>query len=175
MLATMEACATLTAAAAVMPQTVQQADALQRGQAVRCGAQQLAWPHGVARAVLDCPEISAVPHAPVWLAGAANIDGRVVPVLDLAAWFVPGTLTDTGHRETRVLVLGDGEETVAVLFNGLPRLVRLKTGGVPADANPASAADGYVIGCAVDDPHTLLMDHAALLQAIHASLSDAAA
>lgn len=149
-----------------------------RGQAVRCGRLSLAWPHGVARAVMDCPPLSAIPNAAAWLAGAANIDGRIVPVLDLAAWFVPGSLTGVGTQGvhgttgTRLLVLGDGDDTSAVLFEGLPRLVRLQ----PADREQAltsePALSPYVIGFAEDDPQTLLMDHPALMDALQARLCE---
>jgi chemotaxis signal transduction protein len=143
-----------------------------RGQAVRCGRLSLAWPHGVARAVMDCPPLSAIPNAASWLAGAANIDGRIVPVLDLAAWFVPGSMTDASARDARLLVLGDGEDTSAVLFEGLPRLVRLTeaAGDHALDTEPALSP--YVIGFAEDDPSTLLLDHPALMQALQARLSE---
>lgn len=143
-----------------------------RGQAVRCGRLSLAWPHGVARAVMECPPLSAIPNAAAWLAGAANIDGRIVPVLDLAAWFVPGSLTGVGTRGTRLLVLGDGEDTSAVLFEGLPRLVRLQPADREHTLTTEPALSPYVIGFAEDDPQTLLMDHPALMDALQARLCE---
>lgn len=138
-----------------------------RAQAVRCGTRALAWPHGVARAALDKVELSAVPHAPAWLAGAANIDGRIVPVIDLVPWMEPGRRTDVTARDTRLLVLGEGDETTALLFTGLPRLVRVGRRAAPAaNDDPLVAVS---IGCAEDDPTTPVIDHRALLDALAAA------
>lgn len=143
---------------------------LPRAQAVRCGTRAVAWPHGVARAALDHVELSAVPNAPAWLAGAANIEGRIVPVIDLVAWCEPGQQTDVGARDTRLLVLGDGEETTALLFSGLPRLVRIgRPSSLPLDDPLARVS----MGTAEDDPHTVVIDHRALLDTLAAEVAHA--
>ncbi len=36
-------------------------------------------------AVVDCPPLSAVPWGPDWLIGVGALDGRVIPVVDLAS------------------------------------------------------------------------------------------
>ncbi|MBL8328281.1 MAG: chemotaxis protein CheW [Rubrivivax sp.] len=142
------------------------------GQAIRCGRLSLAWPEGVARAVIDCPPLSAVPHAARWLAGAAHIDGRIVPVLDLAAWFVPGGPTSSAGSSARLLLLGDGDETSAILFEGLPREVQL-TAADPGEALGCEPAlSPFVIGYAEDDPATWMLDHLALMQALQARLGE---
>ena len=68
-------------------------------QAVRCGERWFAFPYGWARTAVEQVPLSAVPGAPAWLAGAANVEGRLVPVIDLGAWTTPGRFLDARARE----------------------------------------------------------------------------
>jgi chemotaxis signal transduction protein len=128
----------------------------ERAQAVRCGERWFAFPYGWARSAVEQVDLSAVPGAPVWLAGAANVEGRIVPAIDLLAWRQPGQFVDARSKDTRLLVGGEGAATVAVLFEGLPRVIR-----IVRDA--AMVADGdrlgpYVVGHDVDDSRTFVLD-----------------
>ncbi len=55
------------------------------------------------REILDCPEISSLPHAPAFLAGMIDVRGRAVPVVDLRRklGFPPTDVTGN----SRILVL----------------------------------------------------------------------
>ncbi len=144
------------------------AAALPRALAVQCGALRVALPHGWARAAVDCPDLTPVPQAPVWLAGAANVDGAITPVVDLAAWCGQGDMTSVARRDLKLLLGGQGSDTLALLFSGLPRLVRVRAADVSALA-PRLAA--VAMGGVLDEPETPVLDGAALLAAIAQDLN----
>jgi chemotaxis signal transduction protein len=98
---------------------------------VRCGERWIAFPYGWAKSAVERVVLSAVPGAPAWLAGAANVEGRIVPVIDLLAWGHPGQGIDVHAKDARLLVGGDGDDSVAVLFQGMPRLVRVARSDAP--------------------------------------------
>jgi chemotaxis signal transduction protein len=142
--------------------------ALERAQAVRCGERWLAFPYGWARAAVEQVQLSAVPGAPAWLAGAANVEGRIVPVIDLLAWMSPGRFVDAAAKDARLLVGGQAEQTVAVLFQGLPRLVGV-TRQMPAIGNDRLTP--YLLGHAQDDVHTVALDAPRWVEALIEELS----
>ncbi len=136
----------------------------ERAQAVRCGSRWVAFPYGWARSAVEQLPVSKVPGAPAWLAGAANIEGRIVPVIDLLAWCQPGQAVDTDAKGSRLLVGGDGEDTVAVLFEGLPRVVRvLRESSLLADGDRLAP---YGFGRELDDANTLTLDAARWVEAL---------
>ncbi len=136
----------------------------ERAQAVRCGPHWLAFPLGWARLALDDLELSAAPGGPGWLAGASNVEGEVVPVIDLAHWLDAHQTTDPSDRDTRVLVGGTGEQSLALLFTGMPRLVRVVP--PPAGLQVLPALQNLVIGVAAEDPSVLTLDGPSLLSAL---------
>jgi twitching motility protein PilI len=134
----------------------------ERAQAVRCGDQWFAFPYGWARTAVEQAQLSAVPGAPRWLAGAANVEGRIVPVIDLMAWNTPGRFVDLHAKDVRLLVGGEDDDTVAVLFEGLPRLVSFERKASRSSARIAP----YVIGAALHDDTVLAIDPRALVGAL---------
>jgi chemotaxis signal transduction protein len=134
-----------------------------RAQAVRCGERWFAFAYGWARSAVESFEISAVPNAPAWLVGAANVDGRIVPVVDLLAWSAPGRWQETQGRHARLLVGGEGEAAIALLFQGLPRLVAVRPG---AAADPNEQLAPLVRGQAVEDPAIVALDGPALVHVL---------
>ncbi len=128
----------------------------ERAQAVRCGSRWIAFPYGWARSAVEHVPLSRVPGAPTWLAGAANVEGRIVPVIDLLAWSLPGQALDAEAKGVRLLVGGDGEDTVAVLFEGLPRVVHVvREAALRADGDRLAL---YAFGHELDDANTLALD-----------------
>jgi chemotaxis signal transduction protein len=156
-----------TMADVALPQP-EAAAALPRALAVQCGVLRVALPHGWARAAVDCPDLTPVPRAPGWLAGAANIDGEITPVVDLAAWCGEGDMTDVPRRDLRLLLGGHGGDALALLFNGLPRLVRVHATDVAVRSTRLAAV---AIGDVLDEPETPVLDGAALLAAIAQDLN----
>jgi chemotaxis signal transduction protein len=140
----------------------------ERAQAVRCGERWIAFPYGWARAAVEQVHLSAVPGAPAWLAGAANVEGRIVPVIDLLAWSAPGRFVDARAKDARLLVGGDGDDSVAVLFQGLPRLVRMVR---ERHAIGQDRLTPYVLGHDPDDVHTVTLDAPRLVDALIEELS----
>lgn len=93
-------------------------------QGIVCGQWALAFSFDWARQIEDHFELSAIPKAPNWLSGAANIAGSIVPVIDLARYFGHG-IADTAHPSRQRLLVGglagaDAEEAIAFAFTGLP-------------------------------------------------------
>jgi chemotaxis signal transduction protein len=132
-----------------------------RAQAVRIGAHTLGFTLGWARLALDHVERSSAPGAPPWLVGTANVEGDIVPVVDLANWMDSQATIDLGARDLRMLVGGQGSEQLGLLFRGLPRLIRVAAAVPNTSAPPALAP--LVLGTATDDDTLLVLDGAALL------------
>ncbi len=61
--------------------------------------------------ILTPPKLTQVPGVKHWVQGVANVRGRLVPIMDLAAFLGERT---TGQRNKRVLVIEQGD-----LINGL--------------------------------------------------------
>ncbi len=94
-------------------------------QGIICGSWALALSFDWSRQIVEDFEISAIPKSPAWLVGAANIEGSILPVVDLAVYFSPTTANLTVSPHQRLLVgrlkMDDTDEAVALLFNGLPQ------------------------------------------------------
>ena len=101
----------------------------ERAQGIHCAGLNVALPYSWARGVVDDFELSRVPLAPAWLAGAANLDGRIVAVVDLATWAQPeaapaAPAATAASARSRLLLGGEGAEAFALRFTGLPTLLR---------------------------------------------------
>jgi chemotaxis signal transduction protein len=98
---------------------------LKIAQGIVCGSWALALSFDWARQIVEEFEISAIPKSPAWLLGAANIEGNIVPVIDLAAYFSPTTANLAVSSHQRLLVGGlaaaSADDAVAFIFNGLPQ------------------------------------------------------
>jgi chemotaxis signal transduction protein len=100
------------------------------GQAITCGGWSIALNIQWANTIVDTFELVKIPRAPNWLIGAVNIDGSIIPVVDLSIYFVPNAAPMAIDRHHRILVGGKrevgaegtaGDDSVfAILFNGLP-------------------------------------------------------
>lgn len=90
-------------------------------QGFRIGALRLAIRYEDGSELTELPAVHALPRAPAWFRGMANLHGAPVPVFDPALPF--GVAHD---REARpmLLVLGHGEARAGVVIDGLP--VRLR-------------------------------------------------
>jgi chemotaxis signal transduction protein len=97
-------------------------------QGIVCGPWAMAFSFEWARTIVEQYELVPVPKAPPWLAGAANVDGNIIPVIDLALYVNPEAQGVPVGAHRRLLVGGlnaDGaEEAVAVIFSQLPLQLR---------------------------------------------------
>jgi chemotaxis signal transduction protein len=104
------------------------------GQAIRCGGWSLALNMQWANTIVDTFELVKIPRAPNWLIGAVNIDGSIIPVVDLSVYFVPNAAPMAVDRHHRILIGGKREENAenghgndsvfAILFSGLPMQIQ---------------------------------------------------
>ena len=67
--------------------------------------------------VLRHSQPSPVPNVPDWIQGVIDYQGRVLPVIDLRARF--GMPRAEANGDTRILVLNDGREFVAVTVDAV--------------------------------------------------------
>lgn len=97
-------------------------------QGILCGSWALAFPFDWARQIIDNFELSPLPRSPGWLLGAANVDGSILPVIDLTA-YLTGT-SPSATRQQRLLIGGLSTaqnsadttgDAIAIAFEGLPQ------------------------------------------------------
>ena len=98
--------------------------AKQLAQGVQCGALSLAFGFDWARQIVDQFELVPVPRAPSWVLGAANINGLIVPVVDLANYFSGADTPAQPERGQRLLMGGvqaeDADAALALVFSLTP-------------------------------------------------------
>jgi chemotaxis signal transduction protein len=102
-------------------------------QAVRCGALSVAFPYGWATSIVEKFQLTPIPKAPAWLSGAANIDGKITPVIDLSRYGAKGQRAQRNDASTdgstvkRLLIGGvgnnDEDGRLAILFSGMPQQI----------------------------------------------------
>lgn len=106
-------------------------------QAIQCGPWSLALSFDWANTIIDHFDLVNIPKSPAWLIGAVNLDGGIVPVVDLAAYFEPEAKTAAAGRKHRLLMggrtEGSNENAVAILFSGLPFQIQYTREPVSAD------------------------------------------
>ncbi len=81
----MEDKAAPTAAPSGVPLTPQVRPAMNKAVRVRAGGRSYQVAMSEVSVVVDCPPLSRVPWGPDWLIGVGALDGRVIPVVDLAS------------------------------------------------------------------------------------------
>lgn len=97
-------------------------------QGIRCGPWALAFPFDWARQIVDGFELSPIPKAPLWLVGAANVDGNILPVVDLHAYLNQSAPETKNHQRLLIGGLGQSSDSaastgdaIAIAFAGLPQ------------------------------------------------------
>lgn len=115
-----------------------QATGQRLAQGIICGHWALAFSFDWARHIVESFEVSAIPKSPNWLLGAANVDGSIVPVVDLALYFgasagtapsfVSAPSAPASAQKQRLLVgrmaSQDAGEALALVFTGLPQQLK---------------------------------------------------
>ena len=96
----------------------------QLAQGVQCGEFSLAFNFDWARQIVDQFEVVPMPRAPDWVLGVVNVNGLIVPVVDLANYFSDSAAPAQLQRGQRLLVGGvqaeDADNALAVLFSQAP-------------------------------------------------------
>jgi chemotaxis signal transduction protein len=113
------------------------------------------------------PAVAALPGAPAWFRGMANLQGRLLPVFDLARF--------AGLPETRphqLLLLGRGADAAGITIDAVPQRLRFAATALRPPAAVPLALRGCVGQACVVDGHEWLTLHTdRLLDAL--SLHDA--
>lgn len=76
------------------------------------------------REVVTTPHITRVPKAPDYIKGVINLNGNVVPVIDIARRFGTGE-TNIGAG-SRIVVVETEEESVGFLVDGVSKVARFR-------------------------------------------------
>jgi chemotaxis signal transduction protein len=101
---------------------------LKLAQGILCGSWALAFPFDWARQIVDTFEIAPIPKSPPWLLGGTNVDGNILPVVDLNVYL--GLAQGSGVRQQRLLIGGLSNsqytsdstgDALAIAFEGLPQ------------------------------------------------------
>lgn len=72
----------------------------------------------------DSAPFCELPNAPVGLRGMVNVNGNILPVFDLGMML---GVKDAESGELKMMMIGRGEDAVAVTVSNLPVRVRLNT------------------------------------------------
>jgi purine-binding chemotaxis protein CheW len=91
--------------------------------------------------LIDLPQVFALPNAPEWFSGIANLHGTLVPVFDLARYLDVEHLPDA---KPMLLVLGHGIEAAGVVIDGMPVRLRFDAADRAEGAPIPMALDGCV-------------------------------
>ena len=111
-----------------------------RRQGFRIGSLRLMIAYEDGSELTELPPVYALPNAPNWFLGMANLHGTLVPVFD------PATIFGIEHdREAKpmLLVLGHGDEKAGLVIDGLPRRLLPKA----ADRIDNVAVPAALSGC----------------------------
>ena len=105
---------------------------------IGCGPWQLAVDAQWVTSILDSYTLQPIPRAPAWLIGCTNVDGILVPVIDLYMLLDPAAARMRGADQKPHLLLGshspgDNEEAIGLFFTGLPRLLGFSVTASPTN------------------------------------------
>lgn len=153
-----------TAAALPLPAQEQKAE-VWRGLAFNVGSTRLLSSIGEVEEVIEVPALTRVPGTAEWLLGISNVRGRILPVVDLCAYF--GFEKGVSEEEWRVLVVERGELLVGLLVEQAFGMMQFES----SDADPeqeialGNALDPYLrAGYRQSGRHWRVMDLGTLVQ-----------
>lgn len=93
------------------------ANALWSGIGFNLAGQRFVAPMNEVAELLECPSTTRIPGVKPWVAGVANIRGRLLPLIDLEAFF--GGEQNLARKDQRVLVLELGDLYTGVMVSGI--------------------------------------------------------
>jgi chemotaxis signal transduction protein len=119
------------------PTDIEPRDEILERMGFRVGDLRLLLPADSGREVILAPPVSLVPNTAAWLPGLANLRGNLVPVVDTA--MVLGTTREAGTAAAYALIVGHADAAIALLIDGLPRLLSINMsqrliGAIPTPA-----------------------------------------
>jgi purine-binding chemotaxis protein CheW len=108
--------------------------------------------------IIKLQSITAVPHTLSFIEGVTNLRGAVLPVIDLRKRF--GLPTREGTRDTRIVVIEIGGETVGMVVDAVTEVLRVPEEHIePPPSLVATADSTFITGIAkVDERLIILLD-----------------
>lgn len=106
--------------------------------------QRLVSPMGEVSEILILPALTRLPRVKPWVRGVANVRGRLMPVISLAAWF--GTQASTPWRGQRALVVETGEMYCGLLVDEVHGLKHFAAGAFRGESQGAGALAPFLEG-----------------------------
>lgn len=146
-------------------------------QGIQCGDFTLAFPFHWARQIIEQFELVPVPRAPSWMLGAVNVNGLIVPVVDLANYFSQNTAPGQLQRGQRLLLGGlqaeDADNALAIVFSQAPTQLEYHPQSISASENLPARLREVCHQSAVDDQSRtyIEIDATRLMDAMSAELS----
>jgi len=102
--------------------------------------------------ILEIPPSTKLPRVRSWVTGLANVRGRLLPIVDLAA-FLGGSLS-SAERDRRVLVLDINNVYVGVAVDGVQGIKSLPLDHHQTEASQCPMAD-FTDGVFVEEERAL--------------------
>ncbi len=146
-------------------------------QGIHCGDFSVAFGFDWARQIVDQFELVPIPRAPSWVLGAVNVNGLIVPVIDLSTYFAESSVPAQLVRGQRLLVGGvqdeDAENALAVVFSQTPVQLDYESGPWPDLQSLPLRLKEVCSGAASNDPRQVYaeIDPVKLVDALSAELS----
>lgn len=146
-------------------------------QGIYCGDFPVALGFDWARQIVDQFELVSIPRAPAWVLGAVNVNGLIVPVIDLATYFAHSPVPAQLQRGQRLLVGGvqdeDAENALAVVFSQTPTQLDYQTRPWPNPQALPLRLQEVCSGAATNDERLwyVEIDPVRLMDALSAELS----
>lgn len=149
---------------------------LMPAQGIECGSLKLAFPYAWAKSIVEDFNLTPVPNAPAWLVGAANVEGEIVPVFDVASWVVAdepdATAPVSVANRARLLVCGHGGDRAAIAFSGSARMVRYASDSQAiAEGATPSRLSAVVLAVSEGTPPYWVVDTQRLLDRLASELA----
>lgn len=77
------------------------------------------------REIVRLVQITYLPKAPAFIEGVVNLRGQILPVIDLAKKL--GIVSNTRTEATRIIVVEVGGNTVGMIVDSVPEVLRLSS------------------------------------------------
>jgi len=146
-------------------------------QGVQCGEFLLAFHFQWARQIIEQFQLVPIPRAPSWMLGAVNVNGLIVPVVDLANYFSQSAVPAQLQRGQRLLLGGlqaeDADNALAVVFSQTPTQLEYHPQPIAAPDTLPARLQEVCLAAAMDDQTRayIEIDPARLMDALSAELS----
>jgi purine-binding chemotaxis protein CheW len=119
------------------------------------------------REIVEDPARHYVPRAPKWCEGAINVQGQVLPVIDLPQFLG----SPAGRRDHRCIVLDVAPGTLALRVSAIHRIIPLEDDAILL---PADEMAGPLVGAVLqmDDWRIEVLDAGGILKQVQQTMGE---